>query len=75
MGSDPWRVQVIMLTALARDDDVDVVDNPARMMAMANGLAAVGVPYIVEMLSESREHPIWNLSNATERLLTESNAN
>ena len=75
LGSDQWRVQVIMLTALARDDDVEVVDNPARMMAMANGLAAAGVPYIVEMLSEGREPPIWNLSNATEHLLTEGNAN
>ena len=72
LGSDAWRIQVLMLIALARQDDVEIVDSPARMMAMANGLAAAGVPHIVEMLTEGKEPPIWNLSNELERLLTES---
>lgn len=72
LGSDAWRIQVVMLIALARQDDVEIVDSPARMMAMANGLAAAGVPHIVEMLTEGKEPPIWNFSNELERLLTES---
>ena len=71
LGNDAWRIQVIMLIALARQDDVEIVDSSARMMAMANGLAAAGVPHIVEMLTDGRETAIWNLSNALECLLTE----
>ena len=73
LGSDPWRIQLIMLIALALQGDVEVVDRPASMMAMANGLAAAGVPHIVEMLTEGREPAIWNLSNALERVLAEDN--
>ena len=60
-----------MLIAIAVEDDVEVVADPNRMMAIANSLAAAGVPYIVEMLEEGREGPIWNLSEALEKLLTE----
>ena len=69
--SDSWRVQVVMLVAIAIDDDIEVVASPSRMMAIANGLAAAGVPYIVEMLEEGDQPPIWNLSDALEQLLTE----
>ena len=39
------------------------------MMDIANGLAAAGVPHIVRMLNEGVESPIWNLSDAFEKLL------
>ena len=41
------------------------------MMFIANRLAAAGVPRIVEMLKDGDQEPIWNLSDALERLLTE----
>lgn len=63
-NSDIWRVQTVMLIAIATDDNVEVVNNPSRMMAIANGLAAEGVPQIVEMLRTGNNKPIWNLSEA-----------
>ena len=59
-----------MLVAIAVDG-VEVVADPNRMMQIANRLAAAGVPYIVEMLEEGDQPPIWNLSDALEQLLTE----
>ena len=38
-------------------------------MDIANSLAAAGVPHIVKMLSEGPQRPIWNLSDAFEKLL------
>lgn len=64
---DNWRIQVVMLVAIAVEDDVGVVLDPHRMMRIANGLAAAGVPLIVDMLRSSE--PIWSLSEGLEATL------
>lgn len=66
---DPWRLRTLMLVALSIDKAIEVVDDPPRMMTIANGLAAAGAPLIVEMLSEGEDRPIWNISEALEELL------
>lgn len=68
-GKDSWRVQFLMLVAIAVEDDVAVVQRPNRMMAIANGLAAAGVPHVVEMLQSGEQLPIWNLTDAMESML------
>ena len=64
---DSWRIQIVMLVAIAVEDDVSVVLEPHKMMRIANGLAAAGVPLVVEMLHGAE--PIWNLSEGLETLL------
>ena len=66
---DSWRVQAVMLAAIAVADSVEVVGDPNRMMAIANGLAAAGVPIIVEMLQGGDQEAIWNLSEALADIL------
>ncbi len=66
---DSWRIQAVMLVAIAVEDNVEIVGEPRRMMTIANGLAAAGVPYIVEMLRDDDLEPIWNLSDALDELL------
>lgn len=68
-NSDSWRVPTVMLVAIAVDENVEVVKEPRRMMDIANGLAAEGVPQIVEMLRSGNQDPIWNLSEALDDLL------
>ena len=68
--SDAWRVRALMLLALAIEQSIEVVENPARMITIANGLAAVGQPQLVEMLNRGQDRPIWNLSTALEELLS-----
>ena len=68
-NTDGWQAQAIMLIAIAVEGNLEVVLNPRRMMDIANVLAAAGVPHIVRMLSEGSESPIWNLSDALEKLL------
>jgi hypothetical protein len=69
--SDSWRVQVVMLVAIAVDGNMEIVSEPRRMMTIANGLAAAGVPHIVEMLREGNQDPIWNLSDSLDEILRE----
>ena len=70
--SDPWRIQFLRLIALhINKGDPEILTRPTEIMTIADGLAAAGVPGIVEMLTDGDEPPIWNLSNAVERLLAE----
>ena len=68
-NTDGWQAQAIMLIAIAVKGNLEVVLNPRQMMDIANGLAAAGVPHIVKMLNEGPQTPIWNLSDAFEKLL------
>ena len=72
-NTDGWQAQAIMLVAIAAEDNLEVILNPRRMMDIANGLAAAGVPHIVKMLSDGPEKAIWNLSDAFEKLLQSDN--
>ena len=66
---DSLRVQIVMLVAIAYEDNVEVVAEPRRMMAIANGLAAAGIPYVVDMLNNGDQDPIWNLSEDLDNVL------
>ena len=68
-NTDGWQAQAIMLIAIVVKGNLEVVLNPREMMDIANGLAAAGVPHIVKMLNEGPRTPIWNLSDAFEKLL------
>ncbi len=68
-NTDGWQAQAIMLVAIAIDGNLEIVQEPRRMMDIANALAAAGVPYVVEMLREGNQPPIWNLSDALDDLL------
>ena len=70
---DSWRVQMVMLIAIAVEDNVEIVGEPRRMMAIANGLAAAGIPKAVDMLRDGDQDPIWNLSESVHTILRNGN--
>lgn len=71
---DSWRVQAVMLIAIAMKDSVEIVGEPRRMMAIANGLAAAGIPHVVDMLRDGDQDSIWNLSEALDAFLRKQEA-
>jgi hypothetical protein len=71
---DSWRVQAMMLVAIAGEDNLEIVANPRRKMMIANGLAAVGIPHVSEMLRDGDQDPIWNLSEALDGFLPKQRA-
>ena len=73
-GSDPWRVHTLMLIAIGKTGDVQIVSEPRKMMALANGLAVAGLPKVIEMLKDGDAEPIWNLSDAVDSLLRKEKA-
>lgn len=73
-GSDPWRVHTLMLVAIGKTGDVQIVSEPRKMMAIASGLAVAGLPKVIEMLKEGEGEPIWNISDAVDDLLRKQRA-
>ena len=71
--SDPWRIQFLRLIALQVKGEPEILSHPSDIISMANGLAAAGVPGIVEMLTDGDEPPIWNMSSAVEQLISTGN--
>lgn len=72
-GSDPWRIHTLMLVAIAHSGTVEIVAEPRRIMALANGLAVAGLPRVLDMLKQEGE-AIWNLSEAIENLIKKHRA-
>ena len=68
-GSDPWRVQTLMLVAVGKTGNVEIVSDPRQMMTVISGLAVAGLPKVLEMLKDGEGEPIWNLSDAIDSLL------
>ena len=73
-SSDPWRVHTLMLIAIGKSGNVQIVSEPRKMMTLANGLAVAGLPEIIEMLKDGDEKPIWNLSDTIEGILRKQDA-
>lgn len=73
-GSDPWRVHTLMLIAIGKSGDVQIVSEPRKMMALASGLAVAGLPKVIEMLKDGEADPIWNLSDSIDAALRGKNA-
>ncbi len=68
-SSDPWRVHTLMLIAIGRTGDVQIVSEPRKMMALASGLAVAGLPKVTEMLKDGDDDPIWNVSFALSEII------
>ena len=73
-GSDPWRIHTLMLLAIGKTGDVQIVSEPRRIMTLVNGLAVAGLPKVIAMLEDGESMPIWNLSDAVEEILRRDQA-
>lgn len=73
-SNDPWRIHMLMLIAIGKTGDVQIVSEPRKMMTLANGLAVAGLPRVIEMLKDGGAEPIWNLSDAMDALLRKEQA-
>ena len=71
LGGDNARIQNLQLIAIAHTKDADVVKSPTEMMRIAHGLAAAGLPEVIDML-EGNDDPIHNLSEKLVELLGRS---
>ncbi len=68
-GNDPLRIHSLMMIAIKKTGNVEIVSEPRQMMALANGLSVAGLPKVIDMLQDGDAEPIWNLSDAVDNII------
>jgi len=67
--SDPHRVELLELVALAHSGDPQILADPHRVIGLANALAATGFPLVIDMVQNGQSLPIWRLTDQLMELL------
>jgi hypothetical protein len=57
-----------MLIAISETAQVDVVEQPRKMVVTENGVAVAGLPRVIDILNHGTEDPIWNLSDSLQSM-------
>lgn len=57
-NQDPWRIRQLELLALAEEGTTDVLDEPGKVITMANEYAATGIGILIDQMTGQTE-PIW----------------
>jgi hypothetical protein len=61
LNQEPWRIRHLELIALA-DEGPSVLDEPGKVIAIANGYAATGIPVLIDAMTGQTE-PIWAVTS------------
>jgi hypothetical protein len=61
--SPEWRADALRLIAISESGEIDIVQDPRRMMRIANGLAFAGMPRLIEILEQSPDDEMFGLSD------------
>lgn len=57
-NQDPWRIRQLELLALAEAGTTDILDEPGKVITMANEYAATGIGVLIDQMTGQTE-PIW----------------
>lgn len=69
-NGDPWRIQAICLLAIAHTQDIATINEPNKMMRIANLYAMAGIPKVIEFLKQDpKTAAIFNVSDNIVSLL------
>ena len=69
-NQDPWRIRQLKLLALADAGDTDVLDDPGRVISMANEYAATGIGILIDQMTGQTE-PIWAVTSLFRSMVEE----
>jgi hypothetical protein len=69
LSSDPWRIDALVLMAIAHTNRADIVKEPREILQLASRFAVAGMPKLLRMLKDGESDPVWNLSDELDRLL------
>ena len=58
LNQDPWRIRQLELISLAETEDPAVLQEPGRVIAIANEYAATGIPVLLDDMTGQTD-PIW----------------
>lgn len=59
--SDPYRISHIQLAYLAEFENIELLSNYKKVMGYANNMACAGTPYLLQLLGDEDDRPLWAL--------------
>ncbi len=62
LASDPDRIELLELLAIGHTGNPYVITEPKRVIDLANGFAAAGMPTVIDMLRGTHSRPLWNIT-------------
>ena len=68
LNQDSWRIRQLELLALAEAGTPEVLDDPGRVIAIANEYAATGVAVLIDEMTGMTE-PIWGVTSLFRRFV------
>jgi hypothetical protein len=71
LNQDPWRIRQLELIALAEEKDTKVLEEPGKVIDIANRYAATGIRMLVDTMTGQTE-PIWALTGLLRSLAEEA---
>jgi len=60
LSSDPYRVTHIQLAYLAQTCDLEKLAYHRGVFDYALGMANAGIPYVLQLLNDAEDNPMWN---------------
>lgn len=71
-AGDPWRVNLLILFAIGKTGSTDIVEDPNKLLKLANQLANAGAPEVFRMLKGNKnDTPIYSLCDQLKSLIDE----
>jgi hypothetical protein len=73
LNQEPWRIRQLELIALAKAGDVAILQEPGRVVTIANEYAATGIPILLDAMV-GQVDPIWAVTGVFRRTVEDAQA-
>lgn len=68
LSNDPYRIHLMYLIALSDTGDESVLSDTKRVFDICCEYANAGIPYLINILDDQDQKPIWNIYDYLEEL-------
>jgi len=65
-GNDPYRISHIQMAFLGEHKDLAELSNHRKVLDYALQMANSGIPYVLQILKDPEERPLWSLFDEIE---------
>jgi hypothetical protein len=70
LTTDPERVGFLQLAVLGAGGDIRILSEPRKLFDYAQGVAHAGIPYLIQVLEDPDDRPLWALLTELEGAAT-----
>ena len=69
LSTNPYRISHMLLSYLGTTGNIETLSNYRAVFDYCSGIANAGMPYLIQIIADPDERPLWSLFDALEKLL------